>query len=188
MAGYHADELMEKEELPKRYAAISHCFRKEAGAYGKYSKGLYRVHQFTKLEIFIYCTPEESQAFHDEIIEIEEEILQELKIPYIVLQMCTGDLGAIAAKKYDLEAWMPGRDDYGEVTSASIVHDYQARRLNIRFKDKNENKYAHMLNGTAVVSSRIPIAIMENYQQKDGSILIPEVLRPYMFGKEKISI
>lgn len=186
MAGYHADELMEKDDLPKRYAAISHCYRKEAGAYGKYSKGLYRVHQFSKLEMFVYCREDQSEEFHQELIEIEEEIFQELGIPYHVLQMCTGDLGAIAAKKYDLEAWMPGRGDYGEVTSASIVNDYQARRLNIRYRDGDENKYAHMLNGTAVVSSRVPIAILENYQTKEGEVEIPEVLQPYMFGIKKI--
>ncbi len=185
MAGMHADETFQPEQLPLKYAAISHCFRKEAGAYGKYSKGMYRVHQFTKLEMFIYCLPEHSEMMHQEILKAEEEVTQALGIPYRVLEMCTGDLGAIASRKYDLEAWMPGRGDYGEITSTSNTDDFQARNLNIKVKTDNENQHLHMLNGTALVTSRIPIAILENFQQEDGSILIPEVLRPY-FGKEKI--
>lgn len=186
MAGYHADEVLKKSDLPLRYAAISHCYRQEAGAYGKYSKGLYRVHQFTKLEMFAYVTPEESEKMHQEILKIEEEILQELKIPYRVVEMCTGDLGAIAAKKYDVDAWMPGRGDYGEVTSTSNTTDYQARNLNIKYREGSRNEYVHMLNGTAIVGSRIPIAILENYQNEDGSVTIPEPLQKWM-GKEKIS-
>lgn len=185
MAGLHADEVLKKSGLPLRYAAVSHCFRKEAGAYGKYSKGLYRVHQFTKLECFVYCTPEGSPEMHQEILGIEEEITQALGIPYRVLEMCTGDLGAIASKKYDLEAWMPGRNDYGEITSTSNTTDYQARNLNIKYNDGKKNEYVHMLNGTALVTSRIPVAIMENYQQGDGSIVVPEVLRKWM-GKDRI--
>ncbi len=186
MAGYHADDVFALGDLPKKYAAISHCFRQEAGAYGKYSKGLYRVHQFTKLEMFIYCTQEESAKYHAELLQIEEEIVQELGIPYRVLEMGTGDLGAIAARKYDLEAWMPGRGDYGEITSTSNCTDFQARNLNIRYKATDgKTKYAHMLNGTAVVLSRIPIAILENYQQADGTVVVPEVLRKYM-GTDKI--
>lgn len=185
MAGMHSDEVFTRDQLPIKYAAISHCFRKEAGAYGKYSKGLYRVHQFTKLEMFIYCLPEHSEEMHQEILKMEEEITQALEIPYRVLEMCSGDLGASASRKFDLEAWMPGRNDYGEITSTSNTDDYQARNLNIKVKTEDGNKFVHMLNGTALVTSRIPIAIMENYQQKDGSILIPEVLKPYM-GKEKI--
>lgn len=185
MAGLHSDEVLNSDSLPLKYAAISHCFRKEAGAYGKYSKGLYRVHQFTKLEMFVYCRPEDSNKLHHEILEIEEQLVQALGIPYRVLEMCTGDLGAIAAKKYDLEAWMPGRGDYGEITSTSNTTDYQARNLNIRYRDKDKNEYPHLLNGTALVMSRIPVAIMENFQQKDGSIIIPEVLRKWM-GKDKI--
>ncbi len=186
MAGYHADDVFALGDLPRKYAAISHCFRQEGGAYGKYSKGLYRVHQFTKLEMFIYCTQEESAKYHAELLQIEEEIVQELGIPYRVLEMGTGDLGAIAARKYDLEAWMPGREDYGEITSTSNCTDFQARNLNIRYKATDgKTKYAHMLNGTAVVLSRIPIAILENYQQADGSVVVPEVLRKYM-GTDKI--
>lgn len=181
MAGYLADEVLQKSELPKKYAAVSHCYRKEAGAYGKYSKGLYRVHQFTKLEMFVYCASEQSQQIHQELLAIEEEIAQALKIPYRVLEMCTGDLGAMAARKYDLEAWMPGKNDYGEITSTSNCTDYQARNLNIRYRDEDgQTKFAHLLNGTAVVLSRFPIAILENYQQADGSIKIPEVLVPYV--------
>lgn len=180
MAGYFADETLTSSELPKKYAAVSHCFRKEAGAYGKYSKGLYRVHQFTKLEMFVYCTAEQSQQLHQELLAIEEEIAQALKIPYRVVEMCTGDLGAMAARKYDLEAWIPSKNDYGEITSTSNCTDYQARNLNIKYRDEdNQLKFAHMLNGTAIVLSRFPIAIIENYQQADGSIKIPEVLIPY---------
>ncbi len=180
MAGYFADELLPKSELPKKYAALSHCYRKEGGAYGKYSKGLYRVHQFTKLEMFVYCTEDQSQEIHKELLAIEEEIAQALKIPYRVLEMCTGDLGAMAARKYDLESWIPSKNDYGEITSTSNCTDFQARNLNIRYKDDDgQTKFVHMLNGTAVVLSRFPIAIMENYQQEDGSIKIPEVLVPY---------
>ncbi len=186
MAGLHSDEVLNKKDFPLRYAAISHCFRKEAGAYGKYSRGLYRVHQFTKLEMFIYSTPDKSEEMHQELLGIEEEIIQALKIPYRVLEMCTGDLGAMASKKYDLEAWMPGRGDYGEITSTSNTTDYQARNLNIKYRNKNENEYVHLLNGTAIAISRILIAILENYQQKDGSVLIPEVLQKYV-GKDKIS-
>ncbi len=188
LAGSHADEIIPEDKLPLKYVGYSHCFRQEAGAYGKYSKGLYRVHQFTKTEMFIYCKPEESEKFHELILSMEEEIFQDLNIPYRVLQMCTGDLGAMAAKKYDVEAWMPGREDYGEVTSTSNCTDYQARNLNIKFRrNTGETEYLHMLNGTAVVMSRVPIAILENYQEKDGSIRIPDVLQKWM-GKEKIEI
>jgi seryl-tRNA synthetase len=187
MAGYLSDEVVDHKDLPLKFAAISHCFRREAGAYGKYSKGLYRVHQFTKLEMFSYCRPEDSDKIHQEFLAIEEEIVQALNIPYRVLAMCTGDLGAMAAKKYDIEAWMPGRGQYGEITSTSNCTDFQARNLNIKFKNANgEHEYLHMLNGTAVVLSRFPVAIMENYQQADGTIKIPEVLRPYMGGQEYI--
>jgi seryl-tRNA synthetase len=185
MAGLHADEILKAEDLPLKYAAVSHCFRKEAGAYGKYSKGLYRVHQFTKLEMFIYSLPEHSEAMHQEILRVEEELAQALEIPYRVLEMCSGDLGAIASRKYDLEAWMAGRNDYGEITSTSNTDDFQARNLNIRVKTDEGNEYVHMLNGTALVTSRIPIVIMENFQQKDGTIRIPKALVPY-FGKEFI--
>jgi len=187
LAGSHADQVIPEDKLPLKYIGYSHCFRKEAGAYGKYSKGLYRVHEFSKCEMFIYCKPDESEAMHEYILKMEEEICQELGLPYEVLEMCTGDLGAMAARKFDVEVWMPGRKDYGEVTSTSNCTDYQARNLNIKFRNKKgENEYVHMLNGTAIAMSRIPVAILENFQQKDGSVLIPKVLQKWM-GKEKIT-
>jgi len=186
IAGLYADEIIPEEKLPLKYIGYSHAFRQEAGAYGKYSNGLYRVHQFTKAEMFVYCLREESEALHSYLLGLEEKIYQELGIAYRVLEMCTGDLGAIAAKKYDIEAWMPGRNDYGEVTSTSNCTDYQARNLKIRVRRKNGKiEYLHMLNGTAIAISRTLIAILENYQQEDGTIVVPEVLRAYM-GKDKI--
>lgn len=188
LAGSHADEVIPEDKLPLKYIGYSHCFRKEAGAYGKYSKGLYRVHQFTKAEMFIYCKPEESNKFHEYLLKMEEEICQELELPYRVVEMCTGDLGAMAARKFDIEVWMPGRGDYGEVTSTSNVTDYQARNLNIKFRrGTGETEYVHMLNGTAIVMSRFPLAILENFQNKDGSVTIPKVLQKWM-GKEKIEL
>jgi len=187
LAGKHADEIIPEDQLPKKYIGYSHCFRREAGAYGKYSKGLYRVHQFTKAEMFIYCLPEESDKWHQHILAMEEKIYQQLELPYRIVEMCTGDLGTMAARKFDIEAWMPSRNEYGEVTSTSNCTDYQARNLNIRFKRKNGDiEFVHMLNGTAIATSRTPLAILENYQQKDGSVVIPEVLRPYL-SKDKIS-
>ncbi|KKT66640.1 MAG: Serine-tRNA ligase [Candidatus Curtissbacteria bacterium GW2011_GWC1_44_33] len=187
LAGKHADEVIPEAELPLKYIGYSHCFRQEAGAYGKYSKGLYRVHQFTKAEMFIYSLPEESDKYHQYILEMEEKIYQDLGIPYRVVEMCTGDLGAMAARKFDVEGWMPSRDDYGELTSTSNVTDYQARNLNIKFRRKDgKAEYIHMLNGSAIATSRTPLAILENYQEKDGSVVIPEVLRKWM-GKNKIT-
>jgi len=188
LAGKHADETISEADLPLKYVGYSHCFRKEGGSYGKYSKGLYRVHEFSKVEMFIYCAPEESEKLHEYILKMEEEIYQELELPYRVVEMCTGDLGAMAARKFDIEVWMPGRGDYGEVTSTSNCTDYQARNLNIKIKRKNgKTEYAHMLNGTAIVMTRVPLAILENYQNEDGSVNIPKVLQKWM-GKEKISI
>ncbi len=190
IGGYHKDEVLEEASLPMRYAGISHCYRTEAGAYGRESYGLYRVHQFSKVEMFIFCAPEQSDALHLEIRRIEERIFTLLGIPYQVVDICTGDLGGPAYRKFDLEAWMWGREEgkggYGEVTSTSNCTDYQARRLNIRVRRKNGTiEYAHTLNGTAISCARALIAIMENYQQEDGSILIPDVLRPYC-GFDKI--
>lgn len=186
MAGYHADQILELKDLPKKYVAISHCYRKEAGAYGKYSKGLYRVHQFTKMEMFIYCLPDQSESMHEELLNIEKEIASELGLHFRVIKQCTGDLGAMAYKKYDLEAWMPARGDFGEITSTSNCTDYQSRNLNIKFRDENGRvEYLHMLNGTAIVLSRFPLAIIENYQQSDGSIKVPDVLKEYI-GKDFI--
>jgi len=186
LAGKHADEVIPEANLPMKYIGYSHVFRQEAGAYGRYSRGLYRVHQFTKAEMFIYCLPEESEKFHEYLLSLEEKIYQGLQIPYRVVEMCTGDLGAMAARKFDIEAWMPGRNDYGEVTSTSNCTDYQARNLNIRFKrEDGEVAYVHMLNGTAIATSRTQVAILENFQNADGSVTIPEPLHLYM-GKSEI--
>jgi len=190
VGGLHADEILEEDQLPLKYAAESHCFRREAGAGGKESKGLYRVHQFSKVELFQITRPEDGETALKDILAVEEKIYQLLKLPYRVTRICAGDLGAAAFKKYDIEAWMPGRssdEKYGEVTSASNCTDFQSRRLNIKYRDKKNKKiYPYTLNGTAIALSRTMIAILENYQQKDGSIIIPEVLRPYM-GKDIIS-
>lgn len=184
LAGYHADEVLDEKRLPIKYAGLSHCFRREAGAYGKYSKGLYRVHQFTKVEMFCYTKPDESEKIHDEILSVEEKIFKGLGIPYRVLEMCAGDLGAQASKKYDLEAWMPGRGDWGEVTSASNTTDYQSRNLNIKYrKAGGETEFLHTLNGTALATPRALIAIFENYQRKDGTIEVPKALQKYLSFK-----
>lgn len=184
LGGYYANEIINLDNGPLLMAGVSHCFRREAGSAGQFSKGLYRVHQFTKVEMFVYAKPEESDAMHEKLRAIEEEIFTQLGLPFRVVDTCLGDLGAAAYRKYDLEAWMPGRGengDYGEVTSTSNCTDYQSRRLNIRFKDKDgKNKYAHTLNGTAVATSRVILALLENGQQEDGSITLPPVLKPYM--------
>jgi seryl-tRNA synthetase len=183
LGGYYSDTIIAKDKLPIRMAGLSHCFRREAGAAGQFSKGLYRVHQFTKLEMFVYCLPEESERFHEELRLTEEEIFAGLDIPFRVVDTCTGDLGAPAYRKWDLEAWMPGRNngEWGEVTSTSNCTDYQSRRLNIRYKDDDgKNKFVHLLNGTAIAVSRAIIAVLENFQQQDGSVRIPPALVPYV--------
>lgn len=188
LGGYHSNEILDKSKLPLFYCGLSHCFRREAGAAGQFSKGLYRVHQFDKVEMFVYCLPEDSDKIHEKLRLIEEEIFTGLGIPFHVVDTCTGDLGAPAYRKWDLEAWMPGRNggEYGEVTSTSNCTDYQSRRLNVRFKDDDgKNKYVHMLNGTAIAVGRAMLAIIENYQNADGSITIPEVLVP-LCGFDKI--
>ncbi|MDR0449874.1 MAG: serine--tRNA ligase [Treponema sp.] len=188
LGGYYSGMILPREKLPLRMAGLSHCFRREAGAAGQFSKGLYRVHQFTKLEMFVYCLPGESGERHEELRAIEEEIFSGLEIPFRVVDTCTGDLGAPAYRKWDLEAWMPGRanppspagGDWGEVTSTSNCTDYQARRLNVRYKDADgKNRFVHMLNGTAIAVSRAIIAILENFQQADGSVKLPPALIPY---------
>jgi seryl-tRNA synthetase len=184
LGGYHADRILDEAELPLRMAGLSHCFRTEAGSAGRESKGLYRVHQFTKVELFALTTPEGSEAMHAEILALEEEIFQRLEIPYRVIELAAGDLGAPAYRKFDLEAWMPGRGDagdWGEVTSTSSCTDYQARRLKIRFRRANakRNEFVHTLNGTAVATARALIVLLENHQRADGSIEIPAALRPY---------
>jgi seryl-tRNA synthetase len=188
LGGYHSDEILDKAKLPLLYGGLSHCFRREAGSAGQFSKGLYRVHQFDKVEMFAYATPEQSDEIHKKLRQIEEEIFEGLGLPFHVVDTCTGDLGAPAYRKWDLEAWMPGRNggEYGEVTSTSNCTDYQARRLNIKYKDDDgKNKYVHTLNGTAIAVGRAMLAILENYQNADGSVTIPEVLVPYC-GFDKI--
>jgi len=182
LGGYYSDQILDLSGGPIKMAGLSHCFRREAGAAGQFSKGLYRVHQFTKVEMFVCCLPEQSDALHEELRNIEEEIFSGLEIPFRVVDTCTGDLGAPAYRKYDLEAWMPGRGDgeWGEVTSTSNCTDFQARRLGIRYKDENgKNRPVHMLNGTAIAISRGIIALLENFQQADGSVRIPKNLVPY---------
>lgn len=182
LGGYHSDSILDKEKLPLQLAGLSHCFRREAGAAGQFSKGLYRVHQFSKVEMFVYCAPEDSEAWHEKLLGIEEQIFSGLDIPYRVVDTCTGDLGAPAYRKFDIEAWMPGRGDegeWGEVTSTSNCTDYQSRRLGVRYRDEGKTRYVHMLNGTAIALSRGIIAVLENFQQADGSVKIPPRLVPY---------
>ncbi|MBX4205922.1 serine--tRNA ligase [Candidatus Microgenomates bacterium] len=181
----HKDEVLNIKDKPLRYVGFSSCFRREAGSYGKDTKGIIRVHQFDKVEMFSFTTAENADTEHEYLLSLEEKFLQSLALPYQVIKMCTGDLGLPAARKYDLEAWIPSQNKYRELTSTSTVTDFQARRLNIKYQDKGETKYAHMLNGTAFAIGRTIVAIMENYQQKDGSIIIPEVLRKWV-GKDKI--
>jgi seryl-tRNA synthetase len=191
LGGMHQDQILDELQLPIKYVGLSHCFRTEAGAPGRDTRGLYRVHQFTKVEMFAFCTPDQSESIHQELLGIEESIFQGLGLPYQVIDTCTGDLGGPAYRKYDLEAWMPGRGkagEYGEVTSTSNCTDYQARRLNIRYKIPGQKgtRFVHTLNGTAVAVSRAILAILENNQQADGSVLLPEVLRPTV-GKDRIT-
>lgn len=194
LGGMHRDEIFDEADLPRKYVGLSHCFRTEAGAAGRDTRGIYRVHQFTKVEMFAFCTPEQSEEIHRDILRVEEKIFQGLGIPYHVIDTCTGDLGGPAYRKYDLEAWMPGRGDkgqgeFGEVTSTSNCTDYQARRLGIRYRPKEKkgrgNPFVHTLNGTAIACTRAIVAILENYQQSDGSVIVPEVLRPWL-GKDVI--
>jgi seryl-tRNA synthetase len=184
LGGLFADALLEEAELPKKLAGISHCFRTEAGSHGRESRGLYRVHQFTKVEMFAFCRPEDSEAVHGQMLALEERIFAALEIPYRVIDVASGDLGAPAWRKFDVEAWMPGRGergDWGEVTSTSNCTDFQARRLRVRFRREASRKseLVHTLNGTAVAVPRTLIALLENHQQADGSVAIPKALRPY---------
>jgi len=181
----HADEILEGKELPKRYLGFSTCFRREAGAYGKDTKGILRVHQFDKIEMLSFCQPEKSKEEHEFLLSLEEKLMQSLAIPYRTVKICTGDLGRPAAAKYDIEAWIPSENRFRETHSTSNCTDFQARRLNIRFRDKTEKlDFVHTLNGTAFAIGRILIAIIENYQQKDGGILIPDALHKYLPFKE----
>ena len=180
----HSVEVLKKDELPKRYIGYSTCFRREAGSYGKDTKGAFRVHQFNKTEMFSFTTEDESDREHEYLLSLEEKFLRKLGIPYQVSKMCSGDLGFPMARKYDLEGWFPGEGKYRELTSTSTTTDFQARRLHIKYEDRGERKFVHMLNGTAF-SQRPILAILENYQQEDGSVTIPEVLRKWM-GKDVI--
>jgi seryl-tRNA synthetase len=190
LGGMYRDQILDTAKLPIKLVGLSHCFRTEAGAPGRDTRGLYRVHQFTKVEMFVFCTPEKSEDAHLELLRIEEKVFQGLGLPYQVIDTCTGDLGGPAYRKYDLEAWMPGRGDggeYGEVTSTSNCTDYQARRLGIRYRPAGQKgtRFVHTLNGTAVAVTRALLAILENYQQADGSIDVPVALRPWLGGRDR---
>ncbi len=180
------NKTFNEEQLPKKYVGASPCFRKEIGSHGIDTKGLFRVHQFNKVEQFIFCKPEDSWKIHEELIKNAEALYQKLKLPYRIVSVCTGDIGTVAAKKYDLEAWMPRENIYREVVSCSNCTSYQATRLNIKLRKNNEKEYVHTLNSTAIATGRTIRAIIENYQQKDYSIKIPAVLVPYMNGLKVI--
>lgn len=188
MAAMHSKEIIEGKDLPLRYAGISPCFRKEAGAHGRDQKGIFRVHQFDKIEQFVFSRPEDSWNEHEKMISVAEEFYQSLEIPYRVMLLSTGDMGKVSAKTYDIEAWMSGQDAYREIVSCSNCLDYQARRLKIRFRDKTneDTQYLHTLNSTLIATTRILVAIMENFQTKDGHIKIPHVLQSYMGNQKEI--
>jgi seryl-tRNA synthetase len=188
IASMHMDEILEGMKLPIRYAGFSSCFRKEAGAHGKDMKGIFRVHQFEKVEQFIYCRPEESWREHERMLSLSEEFFKQLSIPYRVMLLCSGDTGKISAKTYDIEAWMAGQNAYREIVSCSNCLDYQARRLRIRFRDKTneETRLVHTLNSTLVATQRTMVAILENFQTPRGTVEVPKVLQKYMGGLEEI--
>jgi seryl-tRNA synthetase len=191
MAGMYMNEVFRQDQLPLRLAGVSTCFRKEAGAHGKDTRGIFRTHQFNKIEQFIYSTPEDSWQLHEELAKNVEDILQKLELPYRMVNVCTGDIGTVAAKKYDFEAWMPAQGAYREVVSCSNCTDYQARRLGIRFREKEgmaPKGFVHTLNSTAIATGRTIVALMENNQQQDGSIRIPKVLRKYMCNMDEIRL
>lgn len=187
LAGLHMDEILEKKDLPFRYCGFSSCFRTEAGAHGRDTKGIFRVHQFDKIEMFVFCKPEDSCKEHDYLLETAEGIYRGLEIPYRVVNICSGEMGVVAAKKYDIEAWLPGQGAYREIVSCSNCTDYQARRLKIRCRENpgDPTEAAHTLNSTASAVGRTIVAIVENYQNEDGSITVPKALRPYM-GMDRI--
>ena len=187
LTGYHMDEIIDEDRLPLFYAGYSACFRKEAGTYGKYTRGLFRVHQFNKLEMYVFCLPEQSKDIHEKILKIEEEIWQGLGIPYHIVNIAAGDLGAPAAKKYDMEYWSPVNQKYQEITSCSNCTDFQARSVNCRVRRKDGKiEYVHTLNGTAIPLARALVVLLENYATEGGKLKVPEVLRPYLGGKEEI--
>ena len=189
LAALHSNEILEGKNLPLKYVGISPCFRKEAGTHGRDTKGIFRTHQFNKIEQFVFSKPEESWNIHNSLLNNAEELLQKLCIPYKVVNVCIGDLGMVAAKKFDIEVWLPGQKKYRELVSCSNCTDYQSRRLKIRFRDKSNEKtqLVHTLNSTALATERTLIAIIENYQQKDGSINIPDILQQYMNDKKSIN-
>ncbi|MCW4047071.1 MAG: serine--tRNA ligase [Candidatus Bathyarchaeota archaeon] len=190
MAAMYMNEVFKEEDLPLKLAGVSACFRKEAGAHGKDTRGIFRTHQFNKIEQFIFCTPEQSWQLHEELLQNAEDLVQKLGLPYRVVNVCTGDIGTVAAKKYDIEAWMPAQNSYREIISCSNCTDYQARRLNIRYREKEgapTKGFVHTLNSTAIATGRTIVALLENYQQEDGTITVPEALRKYMGSIEKIS-
>jgi len=188
MASMHSKEIIEGKDLPLRYAGVSPCFRKEAGAHGRDQKGIFRVHQFDKIEQFVFSRPEDSWKEHEKMLEVAEEFYQKLEIPHKVMLLSTGDMGKISAKTYDIEAWMAGQNAYREIVSCSNCLDYQARRLKIRFRDKTneDTQYLHTLNSTLIATTRVMVSIMENFQTKDGHIRIPKVLQRYMGNKTEI--
>lgn len=187
LTGYHMDEIIDEDKLPLFYAGYSPCFRKEAGTYGKYTRGLFRVHQFNKLEMYVFCLPEQSKEMHEKILAIEEEIYQGLGVPYHIINIAAGDLGAPAAKKYDMEYWSPVNQKYQEITSCSNCTDFQARACNVRVRRKDGTvEFVHTLNGTAIPLARALVVMIENFATPDGKLKVPEVLRPYLGGKEEI--
>ena len=187
LTGYHMDEIIDEDKLPLFYAGYSACFRKEAGTYGKYTRGLFRVHQFNKLEMYVFCLPEQSKEIHEKILEIEEDIWQGLGIPYHVINIAAGDLGAPAAKKYDMEYWSPVNQKYQEITSCSNCTDFQARAVNARVRRKDGTvEYMHTLNGTAIPLARALVVLLENYAVEGGKFKVPEVLWPYLNGKKEL--
>lgn len=189
MAAMFMNEVLKAEDLPLKLVGVSPNFRKEAGAHGKDTRGIFRTHQFNKVEQFVFCKPEDSWKIHEELIRNAEELVQKLGLPYRVVNVCTGDIGTVAAKKYDIEAWMPAQNAYREIISCSNCTDYQARRLNLRYREKEgapPKGFVHTLNSTALATGRTTVAILENYQQENGSVIVPKVLRKYMGGIEKI--
>jgi len=186
LVGMRTDEVFEEKDLPKTYVGFSSCYRTEAGSYGKDVRGIVRVHEFRKVEMVVFCLPEESDKWHEKLLSIEEEIWKDLGIPYQVVKMATGDLGNAAVRKYDIEAWIPSQNKYREMTSTSNTTDFQARRLNIKLRRRGSLEYVHTLNGTVLALGRAMVALYENYQNKDGSVSIPSVLKPYL-GKERIN-
>ncbi len=184
LAGYHSDEILDASRLPLRYAGWSSCFRREAGSYGKDTRGIIRVHQFDKVEMFVYCRPEDAEAEHARLLQWEREFVDALEIPYRVIDVATGDLGSSAARKFDMEAWIPTQGTYREITSTSNTTEFQARRLKIRMRDENGTRPLATLNGTLCAMPRVIVAILENHQQADGSVVIPQALRPFLGGRE----